>query len=80
MSESATENEPAVTKTDFDAQIAEWRDELLTRILRVALAVTTMAMGIAIWQIQIGRVDPSNAYVVGLILVVLGSGVLASSK
>lgn len=80
MSESATENESSVTKTDFDAQIAEWRDELLTKILRIALAVTTIAMGIAIWQIQLGRVDPNNFYVVGLILVVLGSGVLASSK
>tara|TARA_R110002096_G_scaffold143328_4_gene299292 strand:+ start:83774 stop:85555 length:1782 start_codon:yes stop_codon:yes gene_type:complete len=80
MTDRAAEDSKRVRIPDFDVQIAEWRDDLLDRILRIALFIATLAFGVAIWQIKLNRVDPNNAYVVASILVVLGSGVLASNR
>ncbi len=80
MSDLAKDDDPGSTSKDYDSQIAEWRDELLDRILRTAFVIVVMASGIALWQIKIGQIDVRNGYVIGLILALLGAGVFAPSK
>ncbi|MCP4447468.1 MAG: response regulator [Myxococcales bacterium] len=80
MSEPKRESGIRETATDFEAQIVQWRDELLTSILRVALGVSVFAFGIALWQIWLGRVEASNAYVAGLIALVLAVGMVIPSN
>lgn len=65
---------------EYERQVAQWRDELLTSILRVAFKVVLVAFVILVWQISIGRVEFGNVYPVSLILIVIGAGAAAKNS